>query len=321
MSSQTDSPEVKSAPRSEAPLWYDWKTCLGNVKMFSELSSADLKRVSRLAEARFCRDGSVIIRAGSSTDSRAFFAVVEGRARVQTPSGHTRMLETNESFGELALLDAAPRSATVSATGDTRLACIRGAAFRRLLRDDPSVASAVLRSLVATVRDIQDESAGAAEDTGRLSRGGAPVHSEFGEDWSLLRDDAVRILATVPLFQTLSKKHLRRIAAWVRLHTHPDGSVVVTKGAPGGYFHIIVDGMAHVVATRGDSTLGPGDYFGELALVDGAPRSAQVIAEGTLTTLQISRTSFSSLLREEPAVTLGLIQGLVVMIRSLQQPV
>ena len=317
MSTQTGS--VSEPTHAGAPRWYDWEACLGNVRIFRELSRKDLKRVARLAKARFSPDGKVIVRAGSTTDSKAFFAIVEGHARVETPSGHARMLETYESFGELGLLDGAPRSATVTAAGDVKLACIEGAAFRGLLRDEPTVASAVLRSLVATIRDIQAEKMDAAPDTGRRSGGGAVVHAEYGEVWSLPRDDAVRILAAVPLFQELPKRHLRRIAARAGLHTHPDGSVVVKAGAPGGYFHVIVDGSARVIAPAGGTVLGRGDYFGELALIDGAPRAADVVAKGMLTTLQISRTPFAELLRDEPAVTRGLIRGLVAMVRAVQR--
>ena len=318
MSRQAGSVEVKESDRSGAPLWYDWEACLGNVGLFKELSRRDLKRVARVAEARFYPDGKVIVRAGSAIDSRAFFSIVAGRARVETLSGHVRMLETYESFGELALLDGAPRSATVTAAGDVKLACIGGVAFRGLLRYEQTVASAVLRSLVATIRDIQAEKPGAAPDTGRLPSGGAPVHAEYGEAWSLPRDEAVRILAAVPLFQALPKRHLRGIAARAGLHTHPDGSRVVKAGASGGYFHVIVDGSARVMAPSGGTVLSRGEYFGELALIDGAPRTADVVAEGVLTTLQMSRTPFAQLLRDEPEVTRGLIQGLAAMVRTLQ---
>lgn len=319
MSTQTGSVEVREPTHSGAPRWYGWEACLGNVNLFKELSRKDLERVARLAEARFFPNGKVIVRAGSVTDSKAFFAIVEGRARVETPSGHARMLETYESFGELGLLDGAPRSATVTAAGDVRLACIKGPAFRELLRKEPAVASGILRSLVAIVRDIQAEVA-ATPETGRLVAASAKLQDEYGEEWSLPQKEAVPILAGVPLFGSLSKRHLRRIAAQVQLHTHPGGAVVLKAGKSGGwYFHIILEGSARVVLPDHDVVLGRGDYFGELALIDDAPRAADVVAEGELRTLQISRGSFSQLLRDEPAVTLGLIRGLVAIIRDLQR--
>jgi CRP-like cAMP-binding protein len=319
MSTQPGPVETAVPSRPAAPRWYDWEACLGNVELFRELSHRDLKRVAHLAEARYYSDGRVIVRAGSTAGARTFFAIVDGRARVETPSGHTRTLEARESFGELSLLDGAPRSATVTSVGGAKLACIDGTTFRGLLRKEPKVASAVLRSLVATIRDIKAQRGEAPPDIGRLS-GGAVVHAEYGEIRSLPGSEAVRTLRAVPLFRELPKRHLRRIAAQMGLHSHADGTTVVKAGASGRHFHVIVDGSARVIAPGGDVVLGRGDYFGELALIDGAPRAADVVAEGTLTTLQVSSTPFARLLREEPAVTLGLIRGLVAMVRELQRP-
>jgi CRP-like cAMP-binding protein len=320
MDSHAGSSETEQTPDPGAPMWYDWQACLGSVDLFRDLPRRDLKRVARLAEARSCRNGRAVVKAGSSSDGGAWYAIVDGRVRVETPSGHTRMMEASESFGELGLLDRAPRSATVTAEGDVRLACIKGPAFRALLRQDAQIAAGVLRSLVAIVRDIQAERSEGADEAGRLAGGERWLQDEFGEDRSLLRDEAVQLLAAVPLFEALPKRHLRRIARQVQLHTHPDGSVVVQKGAERAwYFHIIAGGSARLTTAAGARTLGPGGYFGELALIDGAPRTAEIVADGTLTTLQLSSGPFGQLLREEPAVTLGLIQGVVNMIREMQR--
>jgi CRP-like cAMP-binding protein len=65
-------------------------------------------------------------------------------------------------------------------------------------------------------------------------------------------------------------------------------------------------------------SLEPGDYFGELALLDGAPRSATVSSVGELTTARVARPAFLKLLREEPTIAVGLLSGLVAIVRSLQ---
>jgi CRP/FNR family cyclic AMP-dependent transcriptional regulator len=71
-------------------------------------------------------------------------------------------------------------------------------------------------------------------------------------------------------------------------------------------------------ANGSTATLQPGDYFGELALFDGAPRSATVLAAGELTTARIVRGAFLKLLRQEPAIAVGLLPGLVGIVRELQ---
>ncbi len=87
----------------------------------------------------------------------------------------------------------------------------------------------------------------------------------------------------------------------------------------GNAFYVILDGGAKVTPAKGRGrTLTEGDYFGELALLDGAPRSATVTAVGALTTARIARTAFGKLLKEEPAIGVGLAHGLVAIVRDLQ---
>jgi CRP-like cAMP-binding protein len=129
----------------------------------------------------------------------------------------------------------------------------------------------------------------------------------------------VPVLARVPLFRALSKRHLGRVARLAELKRFSAGDQVVRAGARGDAFYIILDGGARVAPVKGRAKkLGEGDYFGELALLDGAPRSATVSAIGTLTTARISRTAFQKLLKEEPAIGVGLAHGLVTIVRELQ---
>jgi len=130
----------------------------------------------------------------------------------------------------------------------------------------------------------------------------------------------VPVLARVPLFQALSKRHLGRVARLAELKRFSAGDQVVRAGARGDAFYVILDGGAQVTPSKGrGKKLGEGDYFGELALLDGAPRSATVSAIGTLTTARVSRTDFQKLLKDEPAIGVGLAQGLVAIVRSLQE--
>lgn len=129
----------------------------------------------------------------------------------------------------------------------------------------------------------------------------------------------VPVLARVPLFQALSKRHLGRVARLADLKRFSAGDQVVRAGARGDAFYVILDGSAQVGTRKGHTKkLGEGDYFGELALLDGAPRSATVSAIGALTTARIARTAFVKLLKEEPAIGVGLAHGLVAIVRELQ---
>jgi CRP/FNR family cyclic AMP-dependent transcriptional regulator len=126
-------------------------------------------------------------------------------------------------------------------------------------------------------------------------------------------------LSGVPLFSDLSKKDLARILNTAKETFHKAGESVVTEGRGGVGFHLILDGEAKVV--RGGRTaakLGPGDFFGEMALVDDAPRSASVIAESDLTTVVLSKWEFRPLVKSRPELAWKLIEHLVARVREEQ---
>ena len=141
-----------------------------------------------------------------------------------------------------------------------------------------------------------------------------------GEGAPPLHPGWLPVLARVPLFASLSKRHLKHVAALAELKRFKAGTPVVRAGAQGNAFFVILDGAAMVTTPAGHTqTLKEGDYFGELALLDGAPRAATVTATDSLATARISRSAFLSLLKEEPGMALGLANGLVAIVRDLQQ--
>jgi CRP/FNR family transcriptional regulator, cyclic AMP receptor protein len=136
------------------------------------------------------------------------------------------------------------------------------------------------------------------------------------------RRPEVELIGRVPLFEGLSRAHLGRVAALTEEVTYNPGRVIVKKDDPGRAFYVIVDGRARVVkgrivTAREEAELGPGDFFGELALLDGEPRAATVIAATPLTTVRIERTAFRRLLREEPKLALRLLEGMARRTRQI----
>jgi CRP-like cAMP-binding protein len=117
------------------------------------LSQRHLKRVGRLAEMKRFSKGAQVVRAGARGD--ALYVILDGGAQVKTPSGHTRKLAAGDYFGELALLDGAPRAATVTATGVLTTARIGRTAFQKLLKEEPAIGVGLAHGLVAIVRDLQ----------------------------------------------------------------------------------------------------------------------------------------------------------------------
>jgi len=128
------------------------------------------------------------------------------------------------------------------------------------------------------------------------------------------------VLEQVPLFQTLSRRQLRRVVSLARAKRFQRGVPVVVVGRPGDAFYVILDGHASVgVPGRRPRRIGPGSYFGEMALLDDAPRSATVTAAGELLVLEIGRTAFVRLLKQEPQISLALLRTLAARVRLLER--
>jgi CRP-like cAMP-binding protein len=131
------------------------------------------------------------------------------------------------------------------------------------------------------------------------------------------RGTGARLLARVPIFEGLSGRDLRKVASLAEEVWLNAGKVVVAEGEPGDSFYVILDGRAK--ATRSRRTvgeLGPGDHFGELALIDAGPRAATVVALTTLDVVRIRRGAFRRLLLAEPRVGLKIMEQLVAWIRE-----
>jgi CRP-like cAMP-binding protein len=128
--------------------------------------------------------------------------------------------------------------------------------------------------------------------------------------------DWVPVLADIPLFSGLSKRHLRKVASIGRLRRMGKHTQVVREGARGDAFFVIIDGEAVVLAGDRRIRLGPGEYFGELALLDDGPRTATVATESEVLLLEIPRTRFLKLVRDESSISIALLKELAVRLRG-----
>jgi CRP/FNR family transcriptional regulator, cyclic AMP receptor protein len=133
---------------------------------------------------------------------------------------------------------------------------------------------------------------------------------------------SARLLEHVPLFAGLPPRDLRRIASLADEVWFNAGRVVAEAGTPGSSFYVILDGEARVVRPGTDDTvrrLGPGDHFGELALLDGGTRTVTVIVDSTLDVMRIQRAAFRRMLLEEPEVAVRLLSNLASRIREIER--
>ncbi len=133
---------------------------------------------------------------------------------------------------------------------------------------------------------------------------------QMGREW-------VDVLAGVPLFSALSGRHVRRIAGLATTRRYRRYTMIVRQGDPGDAFYVILDGTVLVKRPGKRSvTLGVGDSFGELALLDGTPRTASVEAQQDVLTMRLSRPAFARMLEREPKVAIALLGTMAGRLRS-----
>jgi CRP/FNR family cyclic AMP-dependent transcriptional regulator len=115
--------------------------------------------------------------------------------------------------------------------------------------------------------------------------------------------EAVAALGTVDLFAGLTKKELLAVYMQAKEQTFAPGKVVVSEGQQGGRFYLLLEGEVEVsIGGRKRAVRTTGDYFGEIALLDGQPRSATVTALSPLRVLTLTSWNFRPFLLEHPAV-------------------
>ena len=139
---------------------------------------------------------------------------------------------------------------------------------------------------------------------------------------ALSRDARIQQLQRVPLFSGFDEAELRRIADLSTIVEAPAGTVVTQIGQPGESFFVIIDGTVAVHTPVGaGSQLRPGDWFGEMSLLDGEPRSATIVATTDLRLLVVDRAHFWRLLDETPDLTRRILTILSRRVRQLEQTV
>ena len=132
----------------------------------------------------------------------------------------------------------------------------------------------------------------------------------------MFTDRIADFLASVPLFQRLSTPELRGFAEFTREQRYVRGAVIVRQGDPGDALYVVRSGAVKVVLIGNDGrevilgTLGVGDHFGELSLIDDQPRSAHVLATQATTLLVLRREDFRRQVERQPRVAWALMAEL-----------
>jgi CRP-like cAMP-binding protein len=133
-------------------------------------------------------------------------------------------------------------------------------------------------------------------------------------------DARIKHLARVPLFSGCTNEELGRIAQVSKVVESPAGTVLTEIGAPGNSFFFIIDGRVSVQTQIGSGDpLRPGDFFGEMSLLDGEPRSATIVATTDVRLLIVEHSHFWRLLDEAPDLVRRILVVLSRRVRRLEQ--
>jgi len=130
----------------------------------------------------------------------------------------------------------------------------------------------------------------------------------------------VEALTHIELFSELTNRELKKVASFMTPIRVKAGRDLTVQGKPGREFMIIADGNATVRRDgRVIATLGPGDFFGELAVIAGVPRTATVTADTDMTVEALNRREFSSLLDGSPKLAKKILVGAVKRLHQIEE--
>ncbi|MDE1858493.1 MAG: cyclic nucleotide-binding domain-containing protein [Thaumarchaeota archaeon] len=131
--------------------------------------------------------------------------------------------------------------------------------------------------------------------------------------------DAAVMLANVPYFEGIDEKTRRAVAKEGKLLSYDAGKMIVGEGGSGVGFYLVIDGKVQVrKGSKVLATLEKGQFFGEMSVIDGAPRSADVVALAPTKCWVLSAWSFSGLVKAHPELAMSMLKELVKRLRATQ---
>ncbi len=129
-------------------------------------------------------------------------------------------------------------------------------------------------------------------------------------------NERITPFARVPLFATLDADSLRQLAAVTRRRAYRPGEIIFHRDDPGQVLFVIREGKVRIYLSSPDgqevtlAVLGPGDYFGELALLDGHPRSASAVTLEPVEVYALQRSDFTNAVLQHPRIAVAVITAL-----------
>jgi CRP/FNR family transcriptional regulator, cyclic AMP receptor protein len=135
----------------------------------------------------------------------------------------------------------------------------------------------------------------------------------------MAKSDAVSLIGSVPFFAGLDEKKRKSIASQGKELSYKPGDTIVSEGTTGVGFYLILDGKAEV--RKGNkvlATLGKGQFFGEMSLIDELPRSADVVAVAPTECWAITSWAFAGIMKTTPEIAIQMVKEMVKRLRAAQ---
>lgn len=135
-----------------------------------------------------------------------------------------------------------------------------------------------------------------------------------------MAERGLAVLEHIPIFQGLTRSQLTGIQRLSDEVRYMKGAPIVKQGEPGDSFFVVLEGEAKVsINGKKVATLYPGDFFGEISLLDGGPRTATVTSQTPMALLELSRKRFYKMIDREPAVALKIGERLAHRLREIDR--
>jgi CRP/FNR family transcriptional regulator, cyclic AMP receptor protein len=218
------------------------------------------------------------------------YLLLEGQVQLLAKGKPIGSVRLGEIFGEMAAISDSPRSATAVARSDCRVIALDDKQFSAALQRKPEFALMMLGVMIQRLRGL----------IARLS--GVPAAGEARES------------------RVVDKKMLASLQAGLgdsALVRYERGKVIMVAGQTGALMYVVLEGRV-AITIRGAvvERVGPGGVFGEMALIDQSPRSANAAAETDCALLAINRNVFMNLVKSDPAFGISLLSAMAERLRN-----
>jgi hypothetical protein len=242
------------------------------------------------------------------------------------PDGRAAALEALETFGDRPL-----KREVLSLLEEEPASCSLGTTLEALLQDNNlwNRALAVratqelrLDGLIPRLKELKSDPDPLVSETAREALDHFDEEQAMNTLQTLSTLERVLLLREVPIFADLSPEDLQQIAEIAHEQWYPKGSPVCHQGDEGDMLYIIADGHLDVIHS-GDgkeqvlAERGPGDFVGEMAIIEAAPRSATILTQDDARLLALEGGAFKSILIERPEVSLAVLRSLSRRLREM----